>query len=130
MNLIITVVIYPCSAHPDLDLESLFLLECYLVEWAIALHGMYESAVIFVFILKQKNLYIVCCAQCIWDITAYFLLPEFKYIYLPIYIFTYNQTLAYTTKINFFPLHFNNFLEENLSKSPSFSQLLPVVIPS
>src|SRR5882724_4968346 len=45
-------------------------------------------------------------------------------------IFSYNQTLAYTTKINFFPLHFNNFLEENLSKSPSFSQLLPVVIPS
>ena len=51
-------------------------------------------------------------------------------IYLPICILSYNQTLAYTTKINFFPLHFNNFLEENLSKSPSFSQLLPVVIPS
>jgi hypothetical protein len=85
---------------------------------------------LFYFILKQKNLYIVGCAQCIWDITAYFLLPEFKYIYLPIYILSYNQTLAYTTKINFFPLHFNNFLEENLSKSPSVSQLLPVVIPS
>ena len=41
-----------------------------------------------------------------------------------------DHTLAYTTKINFFPLHFNKFLEENLSKSPSFSQLLPVVIPS
>ena len=84
---------------------------------------------LFYFILKQKNLYIVGCAQCIWDITTYFLLPEFKYIYL-IYILSYNQTLAYTTKINFFPLHFNNFLEENLSKSPSVSQLLPVVIPS
>src|ERR1700734_1144059 len=30
----------------------------------------------------------------------------------------------------FLPLHFNKFLEDNLSKSPSFSQLLPVVIPS
>ena len=36
-----------------------------LVEWAIALHGMYESALIFVnSILKQKNLYIVSCVQC------------------------------------------------------------------
>src|ERR1700692_4717567 len=42
----------------------------------------------------------------------------------------YDQTLAYTTKINLFVLHLNNLLEENLSKSPSFSQLLPVVIPS
>src|ERR1700689_3027198 len=41
-----------------------------------------------------------------------------------------HQTLAYTTKISFFPLHFNNSLEENLSKSPSFSQPLPVIIPS
>src|ERR1700689_2753371 len=41
-----------------------------------------------------------------------------------------HQTLAYTTKISFFLLHFNKFLEDNLSKSPSFSQLLPVVIPS
>src|SRR5882762_8200193 len=39
------------------------------------------------------------------------------------YLSPYNSTLAYTTKINFLPLHFNNFLEENLSKSPSFSQL-------
>jgi hypothetical protein len=32
--------------------------------------------------LKQKNLYIVMCVQCdIWDITAYFLLPELKYHY-------------------------------------------------
>src|ERR1700691_1788014 len=30
----------------------------------------------------------------------------------------------------FLPLHFNKFLEDKLSKSPSFSQLLPVVIPS
>jgi hypothetical protein len=37
----------------------------YLVEWAIASHGMYESALIFVnAILKQKNLYIVSCVQC------------------------------------------------------------------
>src|SRR6266436_10333200 len=48
----------------------------------------------------------------------------------PTHLSPYHSTLAYTTKINFFPLHFNNFLEENLSKSPSFSQLLPVVIPS
>src|ERR1700689_674517 len=41
-----------------------------------------------------------------------------------------HQTLAYTTKISLLPLHFNKFLEDNLSKSPSFSQLLPVVIPS
>src|SRR6202167_2503028 len=41
-----------------------------------------------------------------------------------------NQTLAYTTNISFLPLHFNKFLEANLSKSPSFSQPLPVVIPS
>jgi len=47
-----------------------------LVEWTIALHGMYESALVFISILKQKNLYIVCCVQCdIWDITA----PELKY---------------------------------------------------
>jgi hypothetical protein len=33
-------------------------------------------------ILKQKNLYIVSCVQCnIWDITAYFILPELKYRY-------------------------------------------------
>ena len=43
----------------------------YLVEWAIALHGMYESALVFISILKQKNLYIMCCVQCdIWDITV------------------------------------------------------------
>ena len=42
----------------------------------------------------------------------------------------YNQTLAYTTKISFFPLQFNKLLEENLSKSPSLSQLLPVIIHS
>jgi len=36
------------------------------------------------------------------------------------YLFAFSQILAYTTKINFFPLHFNNFLEENLSKSPHF----------
>src|SRR6266403_1945721 len=41
-----------------------------------------------------------------------------------------DQTLAYTTRISFFPFHFNKFLEENLSKFPSFSQLSPVVIPS
>jgi hypothetical protein len=36
-----------------------------LVEWAIASHGMYESALIFFnSILKQKNLYIVSCVQC------------------------------------------------------------------
>src|SRR5882762_6144872 len=46
------------------------------------------------------------------------------------YLSPYNSTLAYTTKINIFPLHFNNFLEENFSKSPSFLQLLPVVMPS
>jgi len=52
-----------------------------LVEWAIASHGMYESALVFISILKQ-NLYIVGCVQCdIWDITAYFLLPELKYHY-------------------------------------------------
>jgi hypothetical protein len=32
-----------------------------LVEWAIALHGMYESALVFISIFKQKNLYIVGC---------------------------------------------------------------------
>jgi len=31
----------------------------YLVEWAIASHGMYESALDFYFNCKQKNLYIV-----------------------------------------------------------------------
>jgi len=48
---------------------------------AIALHDMYESAFSFISILKQTNLYIVDCVQCIWDITAYFLLPELKYYY-------------------------------------------------
>ena len=53
-----------------------------LVEWAIALHGMYESALVIISILKQKNLYIVGCVQFdIWDITAYLLLPELKYHY-------------------------------------------------
>jgi hypothetical protein len=53
-----------------------------LAEWAIALHGMYESASVFISILKLKNLYIVGCMQCdIWDITAYSLLPELKYNY-------------------------------------------------
>jgi len=47
------------------------------VEWAIASHGMYESALVFISISKWKNLYIVGCVQCdIWAITAYFLLPE------------------------------------------------------
>jgi len=36
----------------------------YLVEWAIALHGMYKSALIFISISKQKNLYIVGYVQC------------------------------------------------------------------
>jgi hypothetical protein len=57
------------------------------VEWAIALHGMYllfsQPWFLFLSILKEKNLYInflVGCVQCdIWDITAYFLLPELKY---------------------------------------------------
>ena len=45
--------------------------------------------------------------------------------------FTFSSySLAYTTMISFFPLHFHKFLEENLSKSPSFSQLLPVIISS
>jgi hypothetical protein len=35
-----------------------------LVEWAIASHGMYESALIFTSISKQKNLYIVDYVQC------------------------------------------------------------------
>jgi len=48
-----------------------------LVEWTIASHGMYESALVFISISKQKNLYIVACVQCdIWDLTAYFLLRE------------------------------------------------------
>jgi hypothetical protein len=51
------------------------------VEWAIASHGMYKSALVFISVLKQKNLYIVGCVQCIWDITAYSLLPELKYYY-------------------------------------------------
>ena len=52
-----------------------------LVEWAIALHGMYELVLVFISISKQ-NLYIVGCVQCnIWDITAYLLLPELKYYY-------------------------------------------------
>jgi hypothetical protein len=52
-----------------------------LVEWAIASHGMYKSALVIFSILKQKNLYIVGCVQCyIWDITAYFI-PESKYHY-------------------------------------------------
>jgi hypothetical protein len=36
------------------------------VEWAIAPHGMYESALILILILisKQKNLYIVGYVQC------------------------------------------------------------------
>ena len=55
---------------------------CNLVELAIALHGMYKSALVFISILTQNNLYIVGCVQCdIWDITAYFLLPELKYHY-------------------------------------------------
>src|SRR5882762_596937 len=33
-------------------------------------------------------------------------------------------------KVSLFLLHVSNFLEENLSKFPSFSQLLPVVKPS
>jgi hypothetical protein len=37
----------------------------YLVEWAIASHGMYKSALVFFnSILKQKNLYIVNYVQC------------------------------------------------------------------
>jgi uncharacterized membrane protein len=54
----------------------------HLVELAIALHGIYKSASIFISNLKLRNLYIVGCVQCdIWDITAYFLLPELKYNY-------------------------------------------------
>src|ERR1700727_3798027 len=43
---------------------------------------------------------------------------------------TINKLLHTPLKLVFFPLHFNKSLEENLSKSPSFSQLLPVIIPS
>ena len=35
-------------------------------------------SLVFISIFKQKNLYIVGCVQCIWDLTAYFLLPELK----------------------------------------------------
>jgi hypothetical protein len=58
-----------------------------LAEWAIASNDMYKSALVFISILnisilKQKNLYIVSCVKCeIWNITAYFLLPELKYHY-------------------------------------------------
>ena len=47
-----------------------------LVEWAIALHGMYESAVyLSISILKQRDSYIVGCMQWdIWEITSYCLL--------------------------------------------------------
>jgi len=49
---------------------------------ATALRGMYESALVFISNLKQKNLYIVSCVQCdIWEITAYFILQELKYHY-------------------------------------------------
>ena len=41
--------------------------QLHLVEWAIALHGMYKSALVFISIFKQKNLYIVGCVQCIWE---------------------------------------------------------------
>ena len=34
-------------------------IEMDLVEWAIALHGMYKSALVFISISKQKNLYMV-----------------------------------------------------------------------
>jgi len=29
MNLLIAIIMYPCSVHPDLNLESVFLLECH-----------------------------------------------------------------------------------------------------
>jgi hypothetical protein len=63
------------QARPVSEPLSLIWALADLVEWAIALHGMYESALVFISIFKQKNLYIVGCVQCIWDITAYFLLP-------------------------------------------------------
>jgi len=53
----------------------------HLVDWATALLRLVLSQPwFFYFILKEKNLYIVSCVQYdIWDITAYFLLPELKY---------------------------------------------------
>ena len=84
----------------------------YFVVWAIALHGMYELALVIISILKQKNLYIVGCVQCdIWDITAYLLLPKLKYYYGAIHlvITTFGQWLCsgdikIETLLNFIPL--------------------------
>jgi hypothetical protein len=35
----------------------------HVVEWAIVSHGMYKSALVFISILKLKNLYIVGCVH-------------------------------------------------------------------
>src|SRR5882762_4345818 len=48
------------------------------------------------------------------------------YLHCPLII----KLLHTPLRLVFFPLQFNKLLEENLSKSPSFSQLLPVVIQS
>ena len=66
-------------------------LHFYLVEWAIALHGMCESA--WIFILKREELIHSVHVQCdIWNIKSYFLLPEYhgrpQWIYI-IYIHIY-----------------------------------------
>jgi len=63
---------------------------------------MYESALVFISKLKQKSLYIVSCVQCdIWDITAYFLLPELKYHYEKIYILYFWLLEITTVRIRF-----------------------------
>ena len=36
---IIAVVMYPCSVHPDLNLESVFLLECHKMPQALVPHA-------------------------------------------------------------------------------------------
>ena len=41
-----------------------------------------------------------------------------------------NQTRVYIANTNFLPLHFINFLLDIVSRSPSFSHCLPVVMPS
>ena len=97
------------------DIMSLYYLHIYHIFGLKGLHdGLLEGALRWMWGCFFTNI-VSCCPP----LAPHFSIPPPN-----------NQTLAYTTKVSFFPLHFNKFLEENLSKSPSFSQLLPVVIPS
>jgi hypothetical protein len=73
----------------------------------------------------QKNLYIVGCVQCIWDKTAYFLLPELKYYYENMNKWMLYLWLLEITKVR---IKFQNYLfkaDERISHHLGHNSIFP-----